>query len=297
MNPPPIPVLPSWLWGHKFACRPFSGNLGALPTCSWPSKLLRMLSDLYKLLVLSCHSATLLSPSIIRKALCNFFWRWWLLLHIVSFPRCLPAVWSKSWCYSFHSAFAIQVKCWFITLLLFLSGWNCALYEINFLFLCLRTSCWIISLLTSRSRPVITVDISIFLPASINITAPQCHDGLQPVNCLNVTACFRFSGKRLPGTIGKGPVPALGRGTAAGWPGVKGFIWGQLLCEVTDFKVSWAKQFHKVEDSLGSLLGYVFAFQWGCWYNTSTSLVKGEKCVLGHDMICLTDDKNIFQVS
>ncbi|XP_064025760.1 integrin alpha-9 [Pogoniulus pusillus] len=53
-----------------------------------------------------------------------------------------------------------------------------------------------------RSRPVITVDISIFLPASINITAPQCHDGLQPVNCLNVTACFHFSGKRLPGTIG-----------------------------------------------------------------------------------------------
>ncbi|KAK2517669.1 hypothetical protein Q9966_014623, partial [Columba livia] len=53
-----------------------------------------------------------------------------------------------------------------------------------------------------RSRPVITVDISIFLPASINITAPQCHDGLQPVNCLNVTACFRFSGKRVPGEIG-----------------------------------------------------------------------------------------------
>ncbi|KAM6104582.1 integrin alpha-9 isoform 1-T1 [Theristicus caerulescens] len=53
-----------------------------------------------------------------------------------------------------------------------------------------------------RSRPVITMDISIFLPASINITAPQCHDGLQPVNCLNVTACFRFSGKRVPGEIG-----------------------------------------------------------------------------------------------
>uniref|UniRef100_A0A8C3BCN5 Integrin subunit alpha 9 n=1 Tax=Cairina moschata TaxID=8855 RepID=A0A8C3BCN5_CAIMO len=53
-----------------------------------------------------------------------------------------------------------------------------------------------------RSRPVITMDISIFLPASINITAPQCHDGLQPVNCLNVTACFRFSGKHVPGEIG-----------------------------------------------------------------------------------------------
>nr|XP_013803568.1 PREDICTED: integrin alpha-9 [Apteryx mantelli mantelli] len=53
-----------------------------------------------------------------------------------------------------------------------------------------------------RSRPVITMDISIFLPASINITAPQCHDGLQPVNCLNVTACFHFSGKHVPGEIG-----------------------------------------------------------------------------------------------
>ncbi|XP_065608782.1 integrin alpha-9 [Cyrtonyx montezumae] len=53
-----------------------------------------------------------------------------------------------------------------------------------------------------RSRPVITMDISIFLPASINITAPQCHDSLQPVNCLNVTTCFRFSGKHVPGEIG-----------------------------------------------------------------------------------------------
>ncbi|XP_061441877.1 integrin alpha-9 [Rhineura floridana] len=53
-----------------------------------------------------------------------------------------------------------------------------------------------------RSRPVITMDISIFLPASIDITVPQCHDGLQQVNCLNVTACFSFKGKQVPGTIG-----------------------------------------------------------------------------------------------
>ncbi|KAM6451113.1 integrin alpha-9 [Liasis olivaceus] len=52
-----------------------------------------------------------------------------------------------------------------------------------------------------RSRPVITLGISIFLPASIDITAPQCHDGLQQVNCLNVTACFRFKGKHVPGLI------------------------------------------------------------------------------------------------
>ncbi|NXG31493.1 ITA9 protein, partial [Dromaius novaehollandiae] len=67
-----------------------------------------------------------------------------------------------------------------------------------------------------RSRPVITMDISIFLPASINITAPQCHDGLQPVNCLNVTACFRFSGKHVPGEIGNVPSPNWGVGIPAG---------------------------------------------------------------------------------
>ncbi|XP_068940671.1 integrin alpha-9-like [Petaurus breviceps papuanus] len=57
-----------------------------------------------------------------------------------------------------------------------------------------------------RARPVITVDVSIFLPASINITAPQCYDGQQSVNCLNVTACFRFRGKHVPGEIGEGLV-------------------------------------------------------------------------------------------
>lgn len=60
-------------------------------------------------------------------------------------------------------------------------------------------------LLTRRARPVITVDVSIFLPVSINITAPQCRDGQQPVNCLNVTACFRFRGRHVPGEIGNEP--------------------------------------------------------------------------------------------
>uniref|UniRef100_A0A8C0WTC6 Integrin alpha first immunoglubulin-like domain-containing protein n=1 Tax=Castor canadensis TaxID=51338 RepID=A0A8C0WTC6_CASCN len=58
------------------------------------------------------------------------------------------------------------------------------------------------SVVLLRARPVITVDVSIFLPSSINITAPQCHDGQQPVNCLNVTACFRFHGNHVPGEIG-----------------------------------------------------------------------------------------------
>lgn len=54
-----------------------------------------------------------------------------------------------------------------------------------------------------RTRPVITVKVSILLPSSINITAPQCHDGTQHVNCANVTVCFQFYGKHVPGEIGK----------------------------------------------------------------------------------------------
>ncbi|KAJ1199757.1 hypothetical protein NDU88_003590 [Pleurodeles waltl] len=53
-----------------------------------------------------------------------------------------------------------------------------------------------------RARPVITVDVSIFLPASIDITALQCQDDVQKSNCLNVTVCFQFKGKQVPGEIG-----------------------------------------------------------------------------------------------
>ncbi|XP_053570418.1 integrin alpha-9 [Bombina bombina] len=58
------------------------------------------------------------------------------------------------------------------------------------------------SVVLLRTRPVITVDVTIHLPPSINITAPQCHDGTQQVNCVNVTVCFRFRGKHVPGEIG-----------------------------------------------------------------------------------------------
>lgn len=54
-----------------------------------------------------------------------------------------------------------------------------------------------------RSRPVITVDVSIFLPVSINISVPQCHEGHQNLNCFNVTVCMRFRGRQLPGQIGE----------------------------------------------------------------------------------------------
>uniref|UniRef100_A0A8C1SBP8 Integrin, alpha 9 n=1 Tax=Cyprinus carpio TaxID=7962 RepID=A0A8C1SBP8_CYPCA len=52
-----------------------------------------------------------------------------------------------------------------------------------------------------RSRPVISVDVSIFLPVSINITVPQCHEGPQHLNCFNVTICMSFRGKHVPGHI------------------------------------------------------------------------------------------------
>ncbi|KAF3708352.1 Integrin alpha-9 Integrin alpha-RLC Precursor [Channa argus] len=57
------------------------------------------------------------------------------------------------------------------------------------------------SVVLLRSRPVITVDVSIFLPVSINITTPQCHEGHQNLNCFNITVCMRFRGRQLPGQI------------------------------------------------------------------------------------------------
>ncbi|XP_052006610.1 integrin alpha-9-like [Xyrauchen texanus] len=57
------------------------------------------------------------------------------------------------------------------------------------------------SVVLLRSRPVISVDVSIFLPISINITVPQCHEGPQHLNCFNVTVCMSFRGKHVPGHI------------------------------------------------------------------------------------------------
>uniref|UniRef100_A0A3B5B2W1 Integrin subunit alpha 9 n=1 Tax=Stegastes partitus TaxID=144197 RepID=A0A3B5B2W1_9TELE len=57
------------------------------------------------------------------------------------------------------------------------------------------------SVVLLRTRPVITVDVSIFLPVSINISVPQCHEGHQNLNCFNVTVCMRFRGRQLPGQI------------------------------------------------------------------------------------------------
>uniref|UniRef100_A0A673XPL4 Integrin, alpha 9 n=1 Tax=Salmo trutta TaxID=8032 RepID=A0A673XPL4_SALTR len=57
------------------------------------------------------------------------------------------------------------------------------------------------SVVLLRSRPVITVDVSIYLPVSINISVPQCHEGPQHLNCFNATVCLIFRGKHLPGQI------------------------------------------------------------------------------------------------
>uniref|UniRef100_A0A8C8FLR0 Integrin alpha-2 domain-containing protein n=1 Tax=Oncorhynchus tshawytscha TaxID=74940 RepID=A0A8C8FLR0_ONCTS len=59
------------------------------------------------------------------------------------------------------------------------------------------------SVVLLRSRPVITVDVSIYLPVSINISVPQCHEGPQHLNCFNATVCLLFRGKHLPGQIGE----------------------------------------------------------------------------------------------
>nr|XP_032821679.1 integrin alpha-9 [Petromyzon marinus] len=52
-----------------------------------------------------------------------------------------------------------------------------------------------------RTRPVITVEASVVLPRSVNITAPLCVDGGQPTLCLNVSVCLRFRGRAVPGKI------------------------------------------------------------------------------------------------
>ncbi|XP_015249646.1 PREDICTED: integrin alpha-9 [Cyprinodon variegatus] len=57
------------------------------------------------------------------------------------------------------------------------------------------------SVVLLRSRPVITVDVSIILPVSINISVPQCHEGHQNLNCFNITICMRFRGREVPGEI------------------------------------------------------------------------------------------------
>lgn len=89
-------------------------------------------------------------------------------------------------------------------------GWQCAVVKVSYTVRCHTSQWYHLSMfcdqwrfLCDRSRPVITVDVSIFLPVSINITVPQCHEGPQNLNCFNVTVCMSFHGKHVPGHIGK----------------------------------------------------------------------------------------------
>lgn len=86
--------------------------------------------------------------------------------------------------------------------------WLCWGEKSPLVFFCLVLFCDVIVRMMSffvccRSRPVITVDVSIFLPVSINISLPQCHEGHPNLNCFNATVCLRFRGRQLPGQIGK----------------------------------------------------------------------------------------------
>ncbi|XP_073433590.1 integrin alpha-4 [Dendrobates tinctorius] len=52
-----------------------------------------------------------------------------------------------------------------------------------------------------RTRPVITLDASLKLPSSVNRTRYECVEQGHPAVCMNVTICFRYQGKGVPGHI------------------------------------------------------------------------------------------------
>lgn len=99
-------MLPPWLSGHKFDCRPFSGNLKSLPTCSWPSRLLNERSQLHELVLLGCHCANFVILFSHQEGFLQLLLEMIILMYY-QFPQ-LPACslyqpWTSSWCYGFHS--------------------------------------------------------------------------------------------------------------------------------------------------------------------------------------------------
>ncbi|XP_072275205.1 integrin alpha-4 [Pyxicephalus adspersus] len=52
-----------------------------------------------------------------------------------------------------------------------------------------------------RTRPVITIDASLKLPDSVNRTKYECVENGHPAVCMNVTICFKYQGRSLPGHI------------------------------------------------------------------------------------------------
>ncbi|XP_005998780.1 integrin alpha-4 [Latimeria chalumnae] len=52
-----------------------------------------------------------------------------------------------------------------------------------------------------RTRPVVIVEASLILPKSVNRTKPECTENGQPAVCMNVTLCFSYKGREIPGHI------------------------------------------------------------------------------------------------
>lgn len=55
----------------------------------------------------------------------------------------------------------------------------------------------------SRTRPVVTVEASLFLPVSVNRSVSSCVEHGLPAVCMEVNVCFMVQGKAIPGLIGE----------------------------------------------------------------------------------------------
>ncbi|XP_053352123.1 integrin alpha-4 [Clarias gariepinus] len=52
-----------------------------------------------------------------------------------------------------------------------------------------------------RTRPVVTVEASLFLPVSVNRSVTTCTENGVPAVCVEVSVCFKVQGKAIPGLI------------------------------------------------------------------------------------------------
>uniref|UniRef100_A0A4W4EKC4 Integrin alpha-2 domain-containing protein n=1 Tax=Electrophorus electricus TaxID=8005 RepID=A0A4W4EKC4_ELEEL len=57
------------------------------------------------------------------------------------------------------------------------------------------------SVIVLRTRPVVMVEASLLLPASVNRSVALCHEHGLPAVCVEVSVCFRVKGKQVPGHI------------------------------------------------------------------------------------------------
>lgn len=54
-----------------------------------------------------------------------------------------------------------------------------------------------------RTRPVVMVETSLFLPASVNRSVATCVEHGLPAVCVEVNVCFVVQGKAIPGLVGE----------------------------------------------------------------------------------------------